>query len=124
MRNKDMMKAMGDMMKNMSPEQMNAMSQVIYFHPLLSTSDVRQASAQTTAPASDAAGGEGSTGEEVPKMPDHPGDIFKDPRMLKSMEAMISSMPDDVLENLIAQQAAGSILCYSLWVWLRRLPYG
>ncbi|EER18570.1 fk506 binding protein, putative [Perkinsus marinus ATCC 50983] len=93
MRNKDMMKAMGDMMKNMSPEQMNAMS---------------QASAQTTAPVSNAAGSEGSTAAEVPKMPDHPGDIFKDPRMLKSMEAMISSMPDDVLENLIAQQAAGS----------------
>ncbi|KAF4717071.1 hypothetical protein FOZ62_030047, partial [Perkinsus olseni] len=96
MRNKDMMKAMGDMMKNMSPEQMDAMSQA-------AASSSGKPSASAASSSSSAA--EGVPPADAPKMPAHPGDIFKDPQMLKSMEAMINSMPDDVLENLIAQQA-------------------
>ncbi|KAF4726061.1 hypothetical protein FOZ63_004282, partial [Perkinsus olseni] len=97
MRNKDMMKAMGDMMKNMSPEQMDAMSQAA------ASSSSAKPSASAASSSSSAA--EGVPPADAPKMPAHPGDIFKDPQMLKSMEAMINSMPDDVLENLIAQQA-------------------
>ncbi|KAF4671679.1 hypothetical protein FOL47_001348 [Perkinsus chesapeaki] len=119
MRNKDMMKAMGDMMKNMSPDQLNAMSEAA--KPAKASSSASSSSAN---PA-----GEEEAPADMPKMPEHPGDMFKDPKMLKSMEAMINSMPDDVLENLIAQQAGsqagpdGAPSSLPKWVTGRRIKF-
>jgi hypothetical protein len=77
LKNKDFMKSMTEMMKNMDPAVLEAMRPPT--------------------------GGGASSSSTAPAAPDL-SQMMKDPNMLKSVETMIESVPDSMLEEMITSQ--------------------
>lgn len=121
LKNKDFMKSMSDMMKNMDPSVMETLSR----------------SGMPTA-------GSSTSSSSAPSLPKMDG-LLSDPNALKSVEAMVESMPDKMLEEMLTSGVASAnggtkaslpsfltgarmkwlvkrvLSLVRFWIWLKRL---